>query len=320
MNMSYFIKLIMLGLNLLSFSVLASPEWVNNIQPKSGHITGVGVAENIAKAKQSARVDIAKTLYANVSSVFSSRVTTSGDNGLLETSSANQIESEDVLLPNLFWDKIEAFDGVYYVLGSVKKSEIISLYKKNLSMAIKPFENIHNKATINLNDYLFLLGQKDTLNLVAKRASAIASISTVGKLYHDQIYQLLGKQNKFVGSVCFTVEQSRDRLADKIYLPAIESAVQGDRFQLSDKGECISIQFRSKTERINKKRVLVSMQLDIGQPAAVSKLVKFRGTSSGSYKSAMFDAAENFSNHFINHDGLLNQLLNSPENAIEIAL
>jgi len=313
-------RFIFIVATLTSFPALSTPEWVNNLQPKAGYIIGVGVAEDIAKAKQSATADIAKTLYANVSSVFSSRATTSGDSGLLETLSENQIESEDVLLPNIYWDKLEASDGIYYARASVKKSELISLYKKNLSMVLKPFENIHNKEAINLNEYLFLLGHKDILDLAAKRASAIAPLSSVGKLFHDEVYQLSDMQNKFLGSVCFNVKQSRDRLADKIYLPAIESAVQRDRFQLSDKVECISIKFRSKTERTDKKTVQVSMQLDIGQPATVSKLIKFTGASSGSYKSAMFDAADNFSTYFINNDGLLNQLLNSPENSIEIVL
>jgi len=318
--MTDFIKLIMLGSSLLSSCVFAAPEWVNNVQQKDGYIIGVGLAEDIAKAKQSATADIANTLYANVSSVFSSKAKTSGDTGLLETSSENIIESEDVLLPNIHWDKIEEFNGTYYALGSVKKSEIISLYKKNLSMALKPFENIQNKSVINLNDYLFLLAHKKTLNLSAKRASAIASLSSVGKIFHEQIYQLFSKQNKFVGSVCFNVKKSRDRLADKIYLPAIESAFQSDRFELSQKSACVPIKFRSKTERVDKKTAQVSMQLDIGQPVIVNKLIKFAGTSSGSYKSAMFDAADNFANYFINNGGLLNKLLNSPENVIEIAL
>lgn len=314
------IKLIILGLSLLSFSVFAVPEWSKNIQNKDGYITGIGMAEDVAKAKQSAIADVAKTLYANVSSVFSSIAKTSGDTGILETSSENHIESEDVLLPNINWDKIEESNGIYYALASVSKSEIVSLYTKNLTLALKPFENIQNKSTINLIDYLFLLEHKDILNLSAKRASAIAPLSAVGKKFHDKIYQLLTKQNQFIGEVCFYVKKSNDRMADKIYLPSIESALQADRFELSQRSDCVPIHFRSKTERIDKKIAQVSMQLDIGQPVIISKLIRFLGTSSGSYKSAMFDAADNFSNYFINHDGLLNQLFNSPESAIDIAL
>ena len=313
-------RFIFIAAILTSFSVFAAPEWTNNVQQKEGYITGVGLAEDIAKAKQSATADIAKTLYANVSSVFSSIATTSGDNGLLETASQNSIESEDVLLPNIHWDKIEASDGIYYAMGTVSKSEIISLYKKNLIMALKPFENIENKSVINLNDYLFLLEHKDILNLSAKRANAIASLSSAGKIFHEQIYQLFSKQNKFVGSVCFNVKKSRDRMADKIYLPSIESALQADRFQLSQSRDCLPVKFRSKTQRVDKKTAQVTMQMDIGQPTIVSKLIKFSGTSSGSYKSAMFDAADNFSNYFINNGGLLNKLLNSPDGAIEITL
>lgn len=305
---------------LTSFSAFAAPQWINNIQPKEGFITGIGGAEDITKAKQSATADIAKTLYANVSSTFLSTAITSGDSGLLETSSENSIESEDVLLPNIHWDKIEASDGVYYAMGSVSKSEIISLYLNNLVMALKPFENMQNKPVINLNDYLYLLAHKDVLTLSAKRASAIASLSSTGKIYHEQIYQLFSKQNKFADSICFNVKKSRDRLADKIYLPAIESAVQADRFQLSLRGDCLPIKFRSKTQRVDKKTAEVSMQLGIGQPVIVNKLIKFAGTSSGSYKSAMFDAADNFSNYFINNGGLLNKLLNDSEGTIVIAL
>ncbi|WP_372882263.1 LPP20 family lipoprotein [Psychromonas sp.] len=313
-------RFIFIAAILTSFSAFAVPEWTNNLQPKEGYITGVGIAEDISKAKQSATADIAKTLYANVSSVFSSVAKTSGDSGLLETSSQNQIESKDVLLPNIHWDKIEASDGIYYALASVSKSEIISLYKKNLTMALKPFENIQNKSTLNLNDYLFLLENKKALNISALRASAIASLSSAGEIYYDQIYQLLTKQNQFVDSVCFNVKKSHDRMADKIYLPAIESALQSDRFQLSENSDCLPIKFRSKTERVDKKIAQVSMQLDIGQPVIVSKVIKFAGTSSGSYKSAMFAAAENFSQYFSNHGGLLNRLLNSPDSAIEISL
>lgn len=310
----------MLSLSFFSSSVLATPDWINNIPKKEGCIIGVGLAEDVVKAKQSARADIAKTLYANVSSVFTSIAKTSGDIGLLETTSENKVESEDILLSNIHWEKLEASDGIYYAMASVRKSELVSIYQKNLTMALKPFENIQSKSTINLSDYLFLITNKNILHLSAKRASAISSLSIVGKTFHDEIHQLLTKQNKFVGTTCFNVKKSHDRMADKIYRPSIESALQADRFQLRNSSDCVPIKFRAKTERKDKKTAQVSMQMDIGQPVIVSKLIKFSGTSSGSYKTAMFDAADNFSNYFALHGGLLNELLNGSENTIEIQL
>jgi len=300
--------------------VFAAPDWAENPPSQDGYIIGVGLGENITKAKQAAVSDLAHALYSNVSSVVLSKVSITNMASSQETSSSSMIASEGVLLPNIRWEETATEGGISYAMGKVSKEEVIALYEDNLSVTLKPFGHILDKNQIDLNDYLFLLANKKKLNLSAIRASSIASESNKAQDYHHDIEVILTKQNEFVGSACFNVQKSHDRMADKIYLPAIESSIQSSQFVLKNDNKCTLVRFRSKTERTGKTVANVVMQIDIGQPAIVSKVVKFKGQSAGSYKSAMMDAADNFSNHFIENTGLLNALLNEAANTIEIAL
>jgi hypothetical protein len=312
--------LLLMVLTFIFRPVFAAPNWAENPPRQDGYIIGVGLGEDITKAKQDAISSIARALNSNVTSSVSSRAITSGTEGSHATLSTNVISSEDVLLPNISWVEMITEEGVSYAIGKVSKDEVIALYEDNLSIALKPFGHILNKHKIDLNDYLFLLSNKNKLDLSAKRARSVASSSTKASNYHRDIETLLTKQNAFIGSTCFNIKKSHDRMADKIYLPSIESAIQSSQFVLKDDKACTPIRFRSKTERTGKTIANVVMQIDIGQPALVSKVIKFKGQSSGSYKSAMMDAADNFSNYFIANTGLLNSLLNESANTIEITL
>jgi len=312
--------LLLIVLTFICKSVFAAPDWAENPPNQEGYIIGVGLGEDITKAKQDAIASIARTLNSNVTSSVSSRAMTSGTEGTHTTESTNAIASEDVLLPHITWGEMVTQEGLSYAIGKVSKSEVIALYEDNLNIALKPFGHILSKQKIDLNDYLFLLANKSKLDLSAKRASSVASSSTKASNYHRDIEVLLTKQNQFIGSACFNVKKSHDRMADKIYLPSIESAIQSSQFVLKDDKACTPVRFRSKTERTGKTVANVVMQIDIGQPALVSKVIKFKGQSSGSYKSAMMDAANNFSNYFIDNTGLLNSLLNESANTIEITL
>ncbi|QFI38245.1 hypothetical protein FR932_10495 [Moritella marina ATCC 15381] len=312
--------LLLIVLTFIYKPAFAAPDWAENPPSQEGYIIGVGLGEDITKAKQGAISSIARTLNSNVTSSVSSRAMTSGTEGAHTTLSTNAISSEDVLLPHITWVEMVTQEGVSYAIGKVSKSEVIALYEDNLNIALKPFGHILSKQKIDLNDYLFLLANKSKLDLSAKRASSVASSSTKASNYHRDIEVLLTKQNAFIGSACFNVKKSNDRMADKIYLPSIESAIQSSQFVLKDDKDCTPVRFRSKTERTGKTVANVVMQIDIGQPALVSKVIKFKGQSSGSYKSAMMDAANNFSNYFIDNTGLLNSLLNESANTIEITL
>lgn len=305
---------------LFSFSTSAAPDWVNNPLSQEGYIIGIGLGEDIAKAKQAAISDLANALYSNVNSVVLSKVVTSEATNSQETLSTNLITSEGVLLPSISWEDIAAENGIFYAMGKVSKVEVVALYEDNLAIALKPFGYILKKEKIDLNDYLFLLGNKKKLDLSAIRASSIASVSPEAVNYHHDIEAILTKQNQFIGSACFNVKKSHDRMADKIYLPSIESAIQSNQFILKDEAACTLVKFRTKTERTGKTVANVVMQIDIGQPAVVSKVIKFKGQSAGSYKSAMMDAADNFSNYFNENTGLLNALLNESARTIEITL
>lgn len=310
--------LLLIVLTFIYKPAFAAPDWAENPPSQEGYIIGVGLGEDITKAKQDAISSIARTLNSNVTSSVSSRAMTSGAEGAHKTLSTNAISSEDVLLPHISWVEMVTQEGISYAIGKVSKSEVITLYEDNLNIALKPFGHILKKQKIDLNDYLFLLANKSKLDLSAKRASSVASSSTKASNYHRDIEVLLTKQNAFIGTTCFNVKKSNDRMADKIYLPSIESAIQSSRFLLNNTNNCIPVKFRAKTERTGKTVANVTMQIHIGQPATVSKVIKFKGQSSGSYKSAMMDAADNFSNYFVDDKTLIASLLNEPGKTIEI--
>ena len=294
---------------LFSTSLFASPAWVEKIPSEKGYIMGVGTGEDISSAKKSALIDIGRTLYSNVSSTVATSV--KEHNEIVESNflSESSISSEDVLLPKVTWLKTEADSGIYYTLAKVKTSEIISLYEKTIDSELQQYENLKKKQKLSLNDYLLLVKNKSTLKLTAKRAAAISSLSKHAEFQFISVMDLFAKQNQFIGTVCFNVKKSNERLPDKIYLPAIESVVQADKFELKNSSSCIPVTFRAKTEKTGKTIAHVTMQLTIGSPAITSNLIKFKGTSSGSYKSAMFDASNQFVQYFQQNGGLLSTAL-----------
>lgn len=311
---------LILIVSLCSLPVFSMPQWVNTPPSQLGYLIGIGLGEDVIKSKQAAIADIASSLNSNVSSSVSSTANTSGISGSFDTSSTNSVVSDDVLLPKISWDNVAAENGIVYTMAKVRIADVIDLYESHLNIALKPFNNILVKQQIDLNDYLFLLSNQQLLALSATRAGSISSLSATAADYHQNIETLYSKQNEFIGSTCFKVKKSNDRMADKIYLPSIESAIQSSRFMLQDGKNCIPVRFRAKTERSGNTVANVTMQIHIGQPAAVSKMIKFKGQSNGSYKSAMMDAADNFSNYFVDDRTLIASILNESGNTIEIGL
>jgi hypothetical protein len=313
-----YLNLMALLIGCFSTSLFSSPQWFNDIHQEAGFIIGVGVGESIADAKQSAMTDIGNTLYSNVSSVIKNKVIVHNEEVDTEFLSTKLVSSENVLLPKVSWGNLQSDDEVYYAMAKVKVSEIIALYEKNLDLQLNQFDNLLDKNKLSLNEYLQLRASEKKLKLAAQRAAAISNLSKKAEINFYEIMSLFNKQNKFIGSVCFDVKESRERLADKIYLPAIESAVQADNFELKKRASCIPIKFWSKTEKTGKTIANVTMQLTIGSPSITTNVIKFKGRSNGSYKAAMFDAADQFGNYFERTGGLLNALLQESDKTIVI--
>lgn len=305
-------------MGVFSSSLVARPQWFNDIPQQTGFIIGIGVGETLVEAKQSAMADIGNSLYSNVSSSIANKVKVHNDNVDTEFLSNKVISSDDVLLPKVTWEQLETVEGNHYAMAKVSIADIVALYEQNLALQMRGVENLVAKEKLSLNDYLQLVAANKELKLAAKRAVTLASFSGKEYAYFSQIMSLFSKQNQFVGSVCFDVKKSHDRLADKMYLPAIESAVQADNFELKKSASCIPIKFRSKTEKTGKTIAHVTMQLTIGSPSVTSNVIKFKGQSSGSYKVAMFDAADQFSHYFQQTGGLLNALLQKSNKTIVI--
>jgi len=299
-------------------SALASPQWFLDIPQEKGFIIGVGVGDSIASAKQAALTDIGNTLYSNVSSTSANKVKVHNDNVDTEFLSSKLVSSENVLLPKVSWEQLETNNNSYYAMAKVSLAEIVALYEKSLELQLAPFNHLVNKDKLSLNEYLQLVGSDKELKISAQRAAAVSNLSDNAKTSFSKIISLFSNKNKFIGSVCFDVKKSNDRLADKVYLPAIESAVQADKFELKSNPSCIPIKFRSKTEKTGKTIANVTMQLTIGSPSITSNIIKFKGQSDGSYKAAMFDASDQFGNYFQTTGGLLNSLLQTSNKTIVI--
>lgn len=315
------LNLIIYLIVLYSTSLFASPKWFDEIPQQQGFFIGVGIGDNIAEAKQAAMADIGNTLYSNVSSSIANKVSVQNENIKTEFLSNKLVSSENVLLPTVSWQKLENDDDIYYAMAKVSIAELVSLYEKNLTLKLSEFNNLLNEKKLSLAEYLQLVASDKTLQIAAQRAASITHLSEKAKVSFSQIMYLFNKKNQFIGSVCFNVEKSHDRLADKIYLPAIESAVQADKFELNNEASCIPIRFRSKTEKLRKEGKTiadVTMQLTIGSPSMTSNIIKFKGQSNRSYKSAMFDATDQFGNYFQTSGGLLNSLLQTSEKTIVI--
>lgn len=309
---------------LIPITAWSAPSWVEAPEPIPGYITGIGLGENIEKAKQDAMADIAKSLYSNVSSSVNVNISTSQSGGNYQTEASNSVDSSNVLLPKVTWKNIAADEGIYYAMGVVSQSETVALYESSLQMALKPFGAISANTELSLNDYLYIQANESQLTLASERAIVIQSQSKQADSYLNKIAKLFDKRNQFAQSTCFEVKKSRSRLDDKFYLPAIESAIQSDKFALNQSSpsnqrtSCIPVQFRAKTTKSGKTIANVSMQLTIGSPASISKVVHFQGQSTGSYKSAIIDAADNFSTYFTQHGGLLHNMLNKPGSSLTI--
>lgn len=313
-----YFKQVMLGLCFISPSVWCAPQWVEAPPVRDGYIIAIGLGEDIKEAKHSAVTELGSTLYSNVSSQALIQSESSNDKVSQKASFKSLVQSDNVLLPTVTWENIEADKGIYYAMAVVKLQDLVELYNKNLDFTLKPFNNLLNKESLTLNDYLYIVVNQKGLEVSAQRASAVSVYSDKAKSYFADIALLFKKQNQFIGSVCFNVKKSQNRLNDKVYLPAIESAVQADKFELKNSPQCTPISYIAKTEKTGNMIVSVTMQVNIGEPSAISNIIKFTGKSAGSYKSAMLDAADNFSNYFKKHSGFLNTLLSGADKPINI--
>ena len=309
-------------IGVFSTSLFASPQWFNHIPKEKGFIIGIGVGKSIVEAKQSAMTDIGNTLYSNVSSRINNKVKVHNQQVDTQFISTKLVSSENVLLPKVSWEKLDGDeDNNYYAMARVKISEVVALYEKTLNLQLNQFDNLLNKENLTLSEYLQLRASENELKVAAQRAASISNLSKKAKINFYQIMSLFSKQNQFIGSVCFNVKESHDRLANKNYLPVIESAVQADKFKLKKSATCIPIKFRAKTEKTKeagKKIANVTMQLTLGSPSIASNIIKFKGQSDGSYTAAMLDAADQFSAYFHTRKGLLNTLLQTSDKTIVI--
>jgi len=317
-EMFKFLSLFVFFMSCYSSSVFSSPQWFVDIPQEKGFILGIGVGTNIASAKQAALTDIGNTLYSNVSSSSANKVKVHNDNVDTEFLSSKLVSSENVLLPKVSWEQLEAENNIYYAMAKVSLVEIVALYDKSLDLQLSPFNHLVNKDKLSLNEYLQLVAADKELKISAQRAAAVSGLSENAKTSFSKIISLFSNKNKFIGSVCFDVKKSNDRLADKIYLPAIETAVQADKFELKSNPSCIPIKFRSKTEKTGKTIANVTMQLTVGNPSVTSNIIKFKGQSDGSYKAAMFDASDQFGHYFHTTGGILNALLEAKNKTITI--
>lgn len=302
---------------LFSLNAWSQPNWVNNVKPNSKVYAGVGIGETLANAKLDATSQISSSIRSSHSYYINQAVETVGDKGEQTSYSSMQSEAKNMLLPELKWVKMEGDSGLYYVLGEVRKTELVTLYERTLAMTSNDYAKQINTYQLSFQEYLQLLAQHEDIQLAAERASIIHDQSPKGEAYYQQFVGLLKKISVFGHSNCMQVSYKGHSAYDgKTFTPMVEAALSQSRINVSDNPVCepVTINTNSESERTTDGRKdKITLYIELGSPAVKSKTVAFYGTSSGSKKAAYSNAIEQFNRHFNKSNSLMSYLLDDSQ-------
>ncbi|CAH6803460.1 conserved exported hypothetical protein [Vibrio chagasii] len=315
-------KYISLILFLVTHFAWAEPEWATNIVIDPDSYIAIGIGDSLSNAKLDAKNQIASSIHSTHTFTISQSVGSRGLKGFSETSSYSETNAEKVLLPELTWPHMEGKNGLYYVMGKAKKSDLVDLYERTLSITVTKYSNQLISNTLSLKDYLLLLSDKEEVMLAAERASIIYKDSLKGKKLYSQFVSLIDKTNKYVNEACLKIiYKGHSSFERKMFEPMVEQALASSGLSVGTLGECDTLKFNivSEGSKANGQRTdKIKLFIELGEPAVTSKAVSFFGYSSGSKKKSFSNAVDNFNQHFNSDNYFMLYLLDSSKSTLYI--
>ncbi|WP_394211930.1 hypothetical protein [Enterovibrio calviensis] len=288
------------GLMVISICAYSAPDWFSSTEVDPKWVTGVGVGEDLESAQQQALKNLSLSLYSEVSSYTEQTVVTEGNKGKVHSQAVTKVENKHVPLSIVHWLKQAYVDELYYVRGGVIIAEWVIIQETKLEGQIAEIESITSLSEWSLGDYRRskAIALKDNQAI----AAMISPYSMMSSRYSAASANLAKKQNQFANAVCFTVEQSHDKVADKYFLPVIKNALYYSHLTVSERAECRKVQFVARNDRVSDKHIQTTLLISVDGELPYQVDVKGSGSS---YKSALVSVANNLSDYFVEQGGIL---------------
>ena len=317
---TYLLRVLKIWL-LFLFSIVnanAQPSWVAEEVDNNGYYYGVGIGESISEARTNALVEMAQTISSRISTRTSSAVTTGTEGTQVQSSSHYSMTTSDIDLNMVNWAKTEKSGELIYVLAKLSIADFVKHYEHQLAILSAQFTGLLNKQDYQLAEFIQVQNNKQALDTAIAKAELISlhSRSATGQL--KAFLGIYRKQNQFINRSCFQVKKSNNRIADKIFLPVLESVIAANQFRVKNSLECVPVNFSARFHHPKAGLAKVSLKIELGSPTIVSQVIKVQGHSDGSPMAARLDAAERVSRYFDNHGGLISKLFSHREQVIEI--
>lgn len=300
------------------FNANAQPNGVAEMVDDNDYYYGVGIGQSISEARTNALVEMAQTISSRVSTRTSSAVITGTEGTQVQSSSHYSMATSEIDLNMVNWAKTEQSDGLIYVLAKLSVADFVKHYEHQLAILSAQFTGLLNKQDYQLAEYVQVQNNKPVLDTAIAKAKLISlqSVSAASQL--QAFLSIYHKQNHFISHSCFQINKSNQRIADKIFLPVLESVIASNQFRVKNALECVPVNFTARFHHPKAGLAKVSLKIELGSPAIVSQVVKVEGYSDRSPMAAKLDAAERFSRYFNNYGGLIAKLFSHSEQTIEI--
>ncbi len=313
----------LLFLSILPSLCCSAPSWVEKPEFKRDAFSSIGLGDTLNEAKRDALVNLSNTMSSSISSSLTHSITTQSGETLQKSNADSQIISDIVMLPRINWDKMELDEGIYYVQASIFISQYVMLIENHIELTLAPLKHLLNKSSLSLEDYFYLEGLSDKLSLLSRQALSILTFSPNSKGTIEDIHALLKMKNAFKQTICIKIiAKSTSDYEKKILQSSLEQTLAQSGLPVKNNFDCLPLTFysSSQSEQVKKKRrVHISMQVELGQPTLYKKLFKFSGDSQGKKSIAMANASANFASYFSRENSLLNTLFDNSLTVIEIS-
>ncbi|MDN3697327.1 LPP20 family lipoprotein [Vibrio cortegadensis] len=314
-------KKLLLTLSLIPQIAFAVPSWVNNPPTEPEAITGTGMGESIEAAKKDAMRQIASTLSSTVTSSVSHSISTKNSQSQISSSSYANYISKSILIPEISWIKQGSDNDIFYVLGVVKKSDIIEKYDNHLTTKMKNYRNLLIKNELDLNEFLEI-SQGQEFKTTLLQAETISQYSDKLNTYYNELLTLIDKKNDFKNSHCFNIKNSPNSgYEKKILTPAIAEEMSKSGLSVRSDSQCETISFESSTvsgKKNGKRQAIITFNLHIGSPSLANRKFKLIGQSNKTKKQAMYNAINKFNLYFDNKNDLLDTLISEDDREVLI--
>lgn len=293
-------KMSLLSLIMVSIFAHAAPDWFLNTHQDPKVVTGTGFGEDLETARQQAIKSLSLSLYSEISSYTEQGIETEGTVAQAYSKATMKIENQHVSLGIVKWVKQDYVDELYYVKADMNLAEWIQAQETKLQAHITIMDGMVSLKQWSLSDYR--RSQEIAMQEHQAVAEMIAPYSMMSAIFNTSAATLIEKQNQFANSVCFTVQPSNNKVADKYFLPVIESALYYSHLTVADQPECRKVTFIARNEKLSSTKLRSRLLINVDGESSYQ--VEMDGSGS-SYRSALVSVANNLSDYFVEQGGIL---------------